>query len=235
MLYVLYGTDTDTSRKKVKALISGLLKKKPDAEHFLLTSETFSPDISEEYILGQGLFSNTYIVLLDRVCEETAHKDIVIDKLKDIAGSDNIFFLLETDLDAKTKKKFEKHAEKITEYSFKTKTKKNEFNVFALTDALGKRDKKKLWILYQEALRAGKTPEELHGLLYWQIKTMLLVEQGATKTLKPFVVNKTKKFIDNYSKEELLALSHDFVELYHDARLGKVEFGGGLERVVLGV
>ena len=107
--------------------------------------------------------------------------------------------------------------------------------MFSLTDALGNRDKKKLWTLYQKAIRTNAVPEELHGILFWQVKTMLLVSQKETKDLKPFAVSKAKKFIQNYSEEELQKLARNLVELYHDTRRGFVEFPIALEQFILSI
>ena len=64
--------------------------------------------------------------------------------------------------------------------------------------------------------------EEQHGILFWQVKTMLLVASGETKGLKPFVVSKARKFTQNYSDNELRRLSDKLVTIYHDARSAEV-------------
>jgi hypothetical protein len=60
---------------------------------------------------------------------------------------------LEDALKADLLKVFEKHAEKVQE--FKKVEKKERFNSFLLADALGQRNKEKLWVLYHQALGEG--------------------------------------------------------------------------------
>jgi len=52
-----------------------------------------------------------------------------------------------------------------------------EFNIFALTDALGARQKKDAWILYQKALGAGLSAEEIFFKIVWQVKSMLIAKK----------------------------------------------------------
>lgn len=84
----------------------------------------------------------------------------------------------------------------------------------------------------------GVSDEEVHGMLFWQMKTMLLVEaSGNAKeaALNPFVYKKAKGFVQHFSKEELHSHTTALVELYHEARRGRYELGSALERFILGV
>jgi len=234
MLYALYGKDTHTVRKKLTALIEQLLTKKPDAPYVRFDAETFTEDTLSEYISAHGLFSERGIVVLDGVIFSD-YGEKVLKQLKDIAESENIFVVVEEKLDAKTRTKLEKHAKKIQEFKISTKESSGEFNVFSLTDALGKRDRKLLWTKYQEAIRSGAKPEDLHGILFWQTKTMLLVMQKNTKGIKPFVVGKAKRFLENWNEMELKKLSLELVSVYHRARSGAYGLETGLERLLLSV
>ncbi len=51
--------------------------------------------------------------------------------------------------------------------------------------------------------------------------------------LKPFVFNKAKNYLENYSKKELEKISSDLVSIYHNARRSQMEFGLALERFIL--
>lgn len=235
MLYFIHGTDTQKARKKTRALVDSLLKREPDASHFRLDDETLTSDTLAEYLGGQGLFAGKILVVLDRVFRSDEGTELVLERVKDIADSDNIFVLLEGKLDAKTKKRLEKHAKKSQSFNLQPTTSnlKPDFNIFSLTDALGNRDSKRAWVLYQEALRAGSRPEEIHGMLFWQTKAMLLVAQKSTTGLKPFVVKKATGFLRKWTDDELQKLSSALVAVYHDARLGKFDLEIGLERLVL--
>lgn len=67
---------------------------------------------------------------------------------------------------------------------------KGAFNVFALTDSVGERDKRKSWTLYQKALAGGMSAEEVFWRIVWVVKTMLLVSKTKSAEeaeVKPFV------------------------------------------------
>ena len=113
-----------------------------------------------------------------------------------------------------------------------------EFNIFALTDAIGARDKKRAWILYQEALGAGLSAEEIFFKIVWQVKTLLLASK--TKSLletdmKPFSYSKAKSYLKNFKPNELEKLSEDLVVGYHRARQGKGELETFVEKILLGL
>ena len=68
----------------------------------------------------------------------------------------------------------------------------------------------------QTALIAGISGEELFWRsMVWKVKDML------------------KKSSQKYKKEELVDLSEKLVTIYHEARLGKLEFDLALEKLII--
>lgn len=235
MLYFIHGTNTEKTRSKAHGIIDTLQKKKPDALFFKVDAEELTKDMLDELIGGQGLFEKKYIVFLNTVCANAEGRDALVSRIKEIQGSDNVFILLEEKIDAKTKKKIESVAQKVEEHN-SVAVKKESFNIFALTDVLGRRNRKELWVLYQRARMHGVAPEEVHGILFWQIKSMLLAAQETSAKsagLKPFVYSKAKGFLSNYSQQELKSISKNLVDLYHDARRGIGTLDTSLERFIL--
>lgn len=233
MLYVFHGNDTAKAHDKAHALGSSLLIKKPDASLHTLDSETWTKDAFNSLLLGQGLFEQKYIVLLDTRSFLKESFEELFEKLPQVKDSPHIFIFLGGKLDVKSLKDLSKHAEKVQEY---TKEEVREERDFRMTDALGERDKKRLWVLYQEALRKGREPEEIHGLLFWQIKNMLLASRSKNAEeagMKAFPFSKAKQSLKHYSAEELNVLSSNMVTLYHHARAGKTDFTLGLEKLIL--
>ncbi len=239
MLYFLYGEDKDKARAKATGLVETLLKKKPDAAFFKLTDENFSEAHFEEYIGGQGLFENKYIVLADGLFGNKEIKEFVVKRLKDLKESQNIFILREGETDKATLTKIEKNAEKVQEFALaNAPQKKEEFKIFSLTDAFGRRDRKALWVLYQQAKLANVEDEQIHGILFWQVKNMLVSMQtksAADAGLNPFVFTKAQGFARNFKNEELVKKSAELVELYHDARRGIHELGSAMECFILSI
>jgi DNA polymerase III delta subunit len=215
MLYLLYGSDFDRVREKSHELEEKLLSKKPNASVFRFNAENFNQVELEELIKSQGLFENKYIVVLDRVFENIEAKDYVLKILKDLKASSHIFILLQGKLDKATLTRIEKQSEKVQEFEKGKEAKKEEFNIFSLTSALEKRDKRRLWILYQGA-RPRRAPEEIHGLLWWKVKTMLLTGRGGQFTIP-----------------ELQKIASRLISIYHDAHRGLFEFDLALEKFIL--
>jgi hypothetical protein len=136
-------------------------------------------------------------------------------------------------------KKIEKHAEKvfdIGEGASKGAEKKERFNTFLLTDALGRKDKKNLWVLYQKALEAQTPVEEIHGILFWQMKSLALAENSNSPTeagMKAYPYQKAKEFVKKFEAQEIRDLRKKLVYLYHDAHRGEFDLAEGLERFIL--
>ena len=225
MIYFYHGTDTDKARLKSHELADSLRKKKPDASFFSMNVENFDIVTLEEYIGGQGLFSNKYIILLDRLCEKKEIKEQFVDKLKEIRESANIFIISEGKIDKLTATKIEKKAEKTVVFDLsdkqemEIKMKKEEgMNIFEIANALGNKDKKSLWIIYRQLIEEGKVPEEIHGVLFWKAKTILL--SGGSHVWK---------------EKELYDLLDSLITVYHEARRGVHELETGLESLLVNI
>lgn len=235
MLYLIHGSDFEKARGKARELIAALQKKKPGAEVFRLEDEMVNGGKLDELAGGQGLFERKYIVFADNVFRSEEAKEIVLGKLKELAASGNIFIFLEDELGKTDLKELAKFAEKVQQFSGIAK-KEKPFNVFSLTEMLGRRDKRGLWVLYQKALAEGLAPEEIHGVLFWQIKAMLaamLAKTAEEAGLKPFVFQKSRAFAKNYSLAELKNLSSKMVAVYHNARRTGPDLDIALERLIL--
>lgn len=95
------------------------------------------------------------------------------------------------------------------------KKKEETFNMFALAQVLGARDRKKLWIMLMKASHADAAPEALAGMMHWKVRDMLV--KGST----------------TYTKEELVRMSRTLVTLYHDSHRGAGDLELLLERFAL--
>ena len=240
MIYLFYGQDTEQARRKADGVVASLLQKRPDASLFRLDSDSWQEAAFDEYVGGQGLFAQKYIVVLDQLFENKEIKEYVIERLKALKASDNIFIILENTLDKAVLAKFEKNTEKVQVFGegkeALSKNKKAVFNMFAITDALGARNQKRLWTLYQQAVRHDVVPEELHGILFWQIKSMLLAalsKDAAESGLNPFVYGKAKNYAKNFSLSELKKISSQLIAMYHRAHRGEISFEAALEKFFL--
>ncbi|PIP86973.1 hypothetical protein COW81_02730 [Candidatus Campbellbacteria bacterium CG22_combo_CG10-13_8_21_14_all_36_13] len=237
MLYLLYGTDFKKTRKNLHTLTGALLKRKPDANVFTLNPENFSLGGLETYIEGQGLFSEKYIVVLDSCMEDKSAKETIIQKVKEIKESEHVFVIIEEKIDATTLKKLEKYSEKSQIYEEK-QNKKKDTSFFVIADAFGSRDKKRLWVEYEKAIKKGASAEELHGIILWQIKSMIIARDSIDindSGLKPFIYNKAKGFLRNFKGDDLDNIYKQLVEVYHEARRGNGVLEERIEEVILSI
>jgi len=241
MLYTFHGSDTTSGLKKARTLIDSLRAKKPDASYVSVEAGQWTPSVIEEHLGGQGLFSKAYIIFLDRVTENAEAKDAIADFAEPMNESANIFIVLEAKLNVGLKKAFEKHATKVVECEDQKMAenkafKREEFNIFALADALGSRDRFKAWSIYRQAIDRGLEVESIAGTIFWQIKSMILARDAKSASesgLSPFVFMKAKKGAGNYSVEELNGNLARIISIYHDAHRGKVDGELALERFLL--
>lgn len=209
MLYVFHGSDIAKSANKARVLVASLRTKRPDAAFIEIIADQWNQSSIEGHIGGQGLFSSKYIVFLNRVMENDEAKEALLDLVSSMNESANIFILLEGKLNAELKRAVEKDAEKIvlTDVIEKSAA-KEEFNIFALGDAMEKRDGIKAWRLYRAAIDSGIAPENIVGTLFWQVKR-------------------------NYSRAKSAALLKELITLYHEGHRGRIDLELGIERMLV--
>jgi DNA polymerase III delta subunit len=244
MIILVYGTDTDKVRGTAGKHLNTLRTKRPDAEFFNMSNENFSQSDFEELIFSQGLFDKKFIVQLESVLELSEEaREFVLKNLGELAKSENAFVISERKLLKPVVAKLEKVAFKIENFEMADEGKeKQKFNIFSLGDALGMKDKKQLWVLYTKALRAGIAAEQIHGILFAQVKAIAMVKRAkkdkvdAKKTgLNPFVVSKALGFEKNFTEEEVEGLSRELLFIYHNIRDEGGEMEVELEKFVLGL
>lgn len=205
MLYVFYGTDAMQAGTKARALVESLRKKRPDAAFEKFDGDTWDRSAVEGHLGGQGLFSSKYIVLIDRVTENKDAKEELPDLIPAMQESPNIFIVLEGKMLTELKKAVEKSAEKAVECELKkAEPKDGGFNVFALADAVAKKDAVRAWMLYRTAVESGSEPEAVIGMLFWKAKTVQ--DRG---------------------------LARELLTLYHDGHRGLRDLELGIEQLVL--
>jgi DNA polymerase III delta subunit len=239
MLYVFHGSDIDSARKKAYSLINSLRTKKPDAAFIKVEADEWNTEMIKSHLESQGLFSNKYIVFLDRVTEKADARDGLLELLSDMKESPNIFIVLEATVKADLKKSFDTYAEKVVESEKAAKEEvRQEFNIFALADAIGSRDVSRAWMLYRQAVDQGAEAESILGTLFWQAKSMVAARYAAStgeSGLNPFVFSKSKKYASNFSDIELQKLLKSLITIYHDAHRGIGDAELSTERFLLGI
>ncbi len=238
MLYFLYGTDTHKSRAKLHELLVTLTKKRPDAEVFKITSENWNDVQFEELLVSQGLFDQKYIVVLDNLFGKKDVKEFILDRIDGTKDSEHVFLMLEGKADAASLKKIEKVAVKVQEFAQAESEKKESFNIFGITDSLVRKDKKKMWVTYIDLLDRGASAEEIHGVLFWQVKNLILASRAKDQKetgLSPFVYRNALTGTRNFVESELSSLSSQLLDMTHRVRQGDGELEVMLEKWILSI
>ncbi len=107
-----------------------------------------------------------------------------------------------------------------------------------MPEALATKDKRKLWVLLQEARLAGQRDEDIIGLLWWQLKALRLakITRNADEAgMKEFPYSKAKRALGKFGDGEVEKLSHSLLELYHDGHAGRRDMDMALEEWVLSI
>lgn len=244
MIYLFFGGDVDQSRRKIRFLIDDL-EKNNQAAVFRLDEDDFSAPRFEEFLKANSLFYNQCVILLKDVFLNKEAADFVLANLDKAAASSNVFIFWEKKPAADVVKKFKKYTKDIFEFSLASEPKKSAkelFNIFSLSDAFAARERRRTWLLYQKALIAGITGEEVFWKLVWQVKNLMIVKNLAifnqpaivkATGWHPFVAKKNLQAVGNFSQEELKNYSRRLVGLYHDCRFGLDDFSLGVERFIL--
>jgi len=246
MIYFYYGTDTEKASKKANSALDSSLKKHSDATLIKIGPEELSQERIDELACAQALFYNKYLVYFYKTFENKTNKELILKNIKELAKSENFFIFTEGKIDKAGLAKIEKVAEKVEEFvkPEKAPTKKEalaqkgeKIDFFEFADALGRRDKKNLWVLYQDALAEQVPAEEVHGIFFWQVKSMLLAKKCSSPTeanMKPYPFQKAREYGRNFNKEnELENIAEKLVTMYHEAHRGNLDFFVVLEKFIL--
>ena len=238
MLFVFYGSEQEKLYAKSKTLITGLLKKRPDAAHVVFTDETFDPSLLNDLLFGQALFGGSFIVELSGVMARPEVEEVLVAAFSDMATSPNIIVMREGVLTAPLKKKIERYAEKVVEITAPKKPAVERFNTFVIGDAVYRRSKKDAWAALAEAQLVGIPDEEIAGSLWFSMKALLAAgrAQSAEEAgLSPFPFQKAKRALSAFKDGEVEQMADALISLYHEAHRGEVPMGLALERWILKV
>lgn len=231
MLYVFFGTDTETVRTRAREVVSSV---GGDAGERALrvSADTYAPGMLADIAGSTSLFGEPQVVVLDTLSENKDAFTEVCGLFPVLAASPHTFVCIEGALPAALQKECKAHANVCEEI----KKESEKLDVFALCDALIMRDKKRLWLLYVSLTREGVPAEEVIGILLWQLKLLRLAERTGSPEeagQKPYPYQKAKRALSNFKKGEIDALSRTLLAIYHEGHAGKRDITLALEAWVL--
>jgi DNA polymerase III delta subunit len=232
MLHLYYGNDTTAVRERAFAAADKLAEKE-NARITRIEVSDFAPGMLANLLGAASLWGEREIYVLDTPSEDAAFYAEVVSHAAEMGESANQFVIMEAAMLAPERKKFEKHATTVEESKREAA---ERFDVFRMAEALSKRDKKSLWVLLQEAKRAGLSAEEIIGTLWWQLKSLRLATLTKTADeagMKSYPYDKAKRALSLFKPGELDVTSANLLRVYHDGHGGVRDIDEGLEEWVL--
>ncbi len=208
MIYFFVG-----ERKKRKKAIE---KKIIENNFPLEKKEFFSPEDFKEkdfydlIRLNNGLFDEKRIYIIENMAQKIPLRQI----LSDYQTSDHLIFFSEEKLLKKEELLIKKAG--IPIISFSNSLQRKDTEIFQLADYLGQRKKKELWLLWRKLTEKGISAEEIHGVLFWAIKNLILIKHRDTASLNPYLVKKNKNYAKNFTQKELEEKLFKLIKIYHE-------------------
>lgn len=234
MLYIIHGNDRQKGRAQFAKLRESL---SAHGENVVVVPEgSVSKETLSEQAVTRGLFGEVSVFVLDGVLEKKEDQEIVARTVSLLVESPNHFLVFEPVLVKEFVDEARTSASEMIECSIKKGDERLAFNIFSLGDALGERNKKELWVRYQQAVLFGLESEEVCNTLFWTVKNMALMKNASSDAgtdLNPFVAKKARGFAKNYEVKELADLSRALVTLYHEGHRGGEPMNIALERFIL--
>jgi len=201
-----------------------------EADRF--SEDTFSADLVLATLEQQDLFGGgEKAIVFDQLGSFAEGKQFLEEEAERLASSTKVVYALESSVPAALGKALTKAGGEVRVVGTTTKGRGSP-PIFALSDALAARDKKALWILYQDLSKAAE-PEEISGIFVWQLKTMWLVTLGETAGLNPYVVTKARTALKNFKNEEIPKLLFRLICDYHRGHRGEGNLKLSLEGFIL--
>jgi DNA polymerase III delta subunit len=228
MLFVYYGTNTIAVRAAAYEAAAAA-----GESPSVIDAERYEPGLVREAASGASLFGASAVFVLDTPAVDADFATEVADNLSLIAASPHTFIVIEGKLLAAEKKPYQKYAAVMEE---RAGERAERFNTFAFADALARKDRKALWLLYQDARRADIAAEEIAGVLWWQLKTLRLAaatNSAAEAGIKDYPYRKAKGALKNFTASELEQLSMGLLTTQHESRRGVYDLDLALEHWLL--
>jgi len=235
MLTVLVGTDKHARGERLAALLFPYVKGGADIRAY--SDVSFDPDELRGIAGSQSLFGEKIVVTITGLSDTTELREEFEKIIPILAESTHRFILSENALVAAFVKKAQAHDATVEEFKEKDKPKKAEvFNTFALTDAFADRNRAQAWAFYRKAIDLGLEPRELHGKIFWIVKSMLVAstaKSAGESGLNPFVYQKAKRSSQNFAPGELERFTVELAEMFHDALVSGINIETALEAFIL--
>lgn len=231
MLHVVFGSHGIAVRDAAFALCEA--QQAQGAELHRLEASDYTVGRLGEALGSQSLFGVPAVYLLDTPSDAPEFWAELASLADALAATDTTFVVIEGPLLAGPKKLLTQAGAQLQEFKADAV---ERFNIFSLTEAFARKDKRTLWMLLCEARQAGAAAEEIIGTLWWQIKTLriaAITTSAGEAGIKEYPYKKAQQALRNFQPGELERLSRTLLTLYHQGHGGEVDIDLALEQWVL--
>jgi DNA polymerase III delta subunit len=216
MLHLFYGNDRNAIAKKTTALVAQYQVQGYTPMRLALLDASDEGMIIEE-LLGVDMFTPKKIYIVDDVLAEEKIFEIIKNWDMNVSAEKHLI-VRESAVPLARVKEIEKIGGKVEKYVL---AEKKDADIFQLTDAWASRDTKRAWLTFHALLDKGMVVHQMIAMLWWQIRTLLLVSVSKENPgLKPFVYAKSKKALERFTKKELSDAAMKLLAVYHDGHRG---------------
>ncbi len=222
--------------KAQSALLQALTEAKNEHPEALVTrfdDLSFDKARALEALQSENLFGSPNIVVFSGILAHAEGEEFYA---KGLNETQNNVYVCESE-PSKELVALLKKMGKVEEFPLLKKVEKRE-NSFAIADAVGNRDKKKAWVEFEKLRRRGASMEEVHGTIFWAVKSMYLVailpkEEALNTGMKEFTYRNYQNFAKKFLVPELKTKLAELKEMYHRAHRGEGELDIFLEEFLL--
>jgi DNA polymerase III delta subunit len=200
-----------------------------------ISIDNYEPGMVQDAAGATSLFGESEWYVIDEPSADEVFREEVESVLANLGESSNQFIIMEGKLLAPQKKLYAKYATDTKEFSL---AKQEKPNPFQMAEALAQKDKRRLWVLLQEARLRGMREEEVIGILWWQLKALRVASKTSSAQeagMKDFPYNKAKRALTTFKPGEIERLAGSLLGLYHDSHAGVSEIDLALERWCLSI
>jgi hypothetical protein len=232
MISIFVGSDTKKTRTLFEKQVS--IYAESGLKVVRYTDLDFNSDAATESLFAQDLFGGATVVAFDGLLD---HPDSSEWYSPILATSPHHICIRELAPKKEMLELFQKIGK--VEVCTEPKPTKSQPLTFVLADAVIARDKQRAFALYHQCVREGGVPEEIHGVLFWAIKSLFFVMLGniddamvggvGQYQYKKIVVH-TKK----WSIDEVALRIRMLKDMFHEAHHAKgVDLDIRIERMLL--
>ena len=212
MIYLFAGDD---AQKKILNYEKFIKSVPAGAEIFSINRNSFDPMQIESFYSGASLFSSLAVVVFQGILDYEEIRSFILEKLKQMEESENLFVFLEGKLNKALVDTFKKVRAEVNVFEL-PKEKKEVYDNFLIANAFGDGNKFHAWLYFRQAVDLGVSLEEVVGVLFWKMKDMIL-----------------KKNFRNFSEKRLKYLAAHISYLLPEARKNGKDAEVVLEKFLL--